>query len=515
MGLASLLLRAAVSAAVFVALGTALRGLYNVYLHPARKFPGPRLWAAFHIFKDLACANGDLDNLLCEMHQEYGPVVRISPDELSFVDERAWRDIYAHPNYLQKWPRFAFVGQKPGQPADIINSTHPDHARIRRQLAHAFSEKAMREQEDLITHYIDLLVDRLAGAARSAEAVDMVKWYNLTTFDVISDLAFGQSFAALQSGEYHPWVASVFKNIRAFNIIRCFATYPFAKLLIGLMASKDLRASRKTHKEYGNQTVQARLAKGTLEERKDFITYTLKHKDDHDAGMSEGEIIRTMGTLIMAGSETTATLLSGVTYFLCTNLEAMRKASDEVRSRFKCEKDITFTNAANSLPYMLACLDEALRLYPPAPFLSQRLTPPGITEIAGYLVPGGMGVGVSRLAAARAPESFFESGRFHPERWLPEAASDPASPFYGDARGAFQSFLVGPGACLGRNLAYNEMRTILARLLWRFDLEICPRSEAWIEGQKTYVVWEKPALMCRLKPRSTTATTALSSEFKA
>ena len=113
-----------------------------------------------------------------------------------------------------------------------------------------------------------------------------------------------------------------------------------------------------------------------------------------------------------------------------------------------------------------------------------------------------MGVGVSRLAAARSPDYFFESDRFHPERWLETATKDPTSPFFHDARGSFQSFLVGPGACLGRNLAYNEMRTILARLLWRFDIELSPDSCSWIKGQRTYVVWDKPPLMCILRARN-------------
>lgn len=112
-----------------------------------------------------------------------------------------------------------------------------------------------------------------------------------------------------------------------------------------------------------------------------------------------------------------------------------------------------------------------------------------------------MGVGVARLAAARSPNYFFESDHFYPERWLATATKDPQSPFYHDVRGSYQSFLVGPGACLGRNLAYNEMRTILARLLWRFDIELCPESSDWIKGQKTHVVWDKPALMCKLKAR--------------
>ncbi len=83
-----------------------------------------------------------------------------------------------------------------------------------------------------------------------------------------------------------------------------------------------------------------------------------------------------------------------------------------------------------------------------------------------------MGVGVARLAAARSPDHFHESGSFHPERWLDSATKNPMSPFYNDARGSFQSFLLGPGACLGKNLAYHEMRTIWSRILWRFDSEV-------------------------------------------
>jgi len=66
------------------------------------------------------------------------------------------------------------------------------------------------------------------------------------------------------------------------------------------------------------------------------------------------------------------------------------QVTEEVRTAFQAESDINFTTAPSRLTYMQACLDEALRLYPPAPFLSPRLTPPGITEIAGHQVPGGV-----------------------------------------------------------------------------------------------------------------------------
>lgn len=90
--------------------------------------------------------------------------------------------------------------------------------------------------------------------------------------------------------------------------------------------------------------------------------------------------------LIIAGSETTATLLSGATYLLTTNPEALRRLTEEVRSTFKTEEEIDFTSVS-SLQYMLACLDEALRMYPPAPLGLPRQTPKGGATIAGHYVP--------------------------------------------------------------------------------------------------------------------------------
>ena len=90
--------------------------------------------------------------------------------------------------------------------------------------------------------------------------------------------------------------------------------------------------------------------------------------------------------LIIGGSETTATLLSGVTYYLLTNPEAMRKLTAEIRSSFKSEEDIDFMSVS-TLPYLLACLDEALRMYPPVPLGLPRVVPKGGATVSGHFVP--------------------------------------------------------------------------------------------------------------------------------
>lgn len=98
--------------------------------------------------------------------------------------------------------------------------------------------------------------------------------------------------------------------------------------------------------------------------------------------------------LVIAGSETTATLLSGVTYLLLTNPRVMEKLVAEIRGAFKSEDEINFTSVSN-LPYLLACLDEAMRIYPPGAVAFPRVVPEGGANIAGNYIPEKVGAIIS------------------------------------------------------------------------------------------------------------------------
>lgn len=90
--------------------------------------------------------------------------------------------------------------------------------------------------------------------------------------------------------------------------------------------------------------------------------------------------------LLVGGSETTATLLCGVTYLLLSNPQTLERLTAEVRSAFKSEDEINMSSV-NDLNYMLACLDEALRVYPPVPLGLPRVVPKGGCEITGQFIP--------------------------------------------------------------------------------------------------------------------------------
>lgn len=91
--------------------------------------------------------------------------------------------------------------------------------------------------------------------------------------------------------------------------------------------------------------------------------------------------------LVVAGAETTATTLSAVTYLLLNNPNQMSKVLTEIRGSFKSESDITI-ESAGQLKYMLACLDETMRLFPPVPIGLPRIVPSEGRSISGRYVPG-------------------------------------------------------------------------------------------------------------------------------
>jgi cytochrome P450 len=76
-----------------------------------------------------------------------------------------------------------------------------DHARQRRALAHAFSQRALMEQEDILQGYVNKFILRLKELASTGTPANMVSWYNFCTFDIIGDLSFGEPFGCLEEGK--------------------------------------------------------------------------------------------------------------------------------------------------------------------------------------------------------------------------------------------------------------------------------------------------------------------------
>ncbi|PLB53530.1 cytochrome P450 [Aspergillus steynii IBT 23096] len=466
--------------------------VYNIYLHPLARFPGPKLFAASRIPYLRAVVGGRLAQVLETLHNEYGEVVRIAPDELAFTNGEAWKPIYGTRIGHSQKPKDMRVFAPPanGHPT-IIQSNDADHSRFRRLLSHAFSEASLRGQEPIIKQYIDLLIQRLHENASETEPVDMVAWYNFTTFDIIGDLTFGTPFDCLQNSRYHPWVSIIFGHIQFGAYSNVYRRFPSLKTILQMFIPKEVMDRRKWHYAITQEKVNGRLTSSN--ERPDFFSHILKHHET-EKGMTVGELESNASTLVVAGSETTATLLAGATYYLLKSPRVLAKLEEEVRSAFKSDSEITLASC-NQLTYIHAVINEALRMYPPVAVGLPRIVDAQGDMIAGQWVPPGTIVSVSQMAAYHSPANFTEPESFIPERFL----GDPR--FENDSKTVLQPFSFGPRNCIGRNLAYVEMRSILARMVFNFDMKLYDPSLIW-EDQQNFVLWNKPELPVLLKSRA-------------
>lgn len=440
-----------------------IRLLYNVFLHPLRGYPGPRLWAASRLPWNFYNLQGDLATKILELHLRYGPVVRIAPDELSYTTSTAWKKIYG-----QRFPAefekcldgrgIAGPNMKNTKVSGIVTAPHERHAHLRRAILPAFSDRALKEQESFLQLYTDKLVTQLrracrAGVAQAEAKEDMSRWYALMAFDVISDLAFGQPAGCLDNAD-QPWLQVIGQRARSIVWYQFGMCYGLDNswLLSRWLAPKGAVAARRKHVELTTAKVTKRLEQQQqyrAECSKDFMSYIV---DNENEKLGKMELVAMASSFIVAGSGTSSSALTGITFFLGRNKDKYRSVAEEVCGTFTQETDITIEATAR-LPYLKAVIEEGMRLYPPSPSTLPRFVPGKGEVIEGLWVPGGTAVGVHQLSAGRMEGNFKRAGEFIPERWLAAAGSlkgEGYEDFGGDDRAATQPFSYGPRNCIGQ-----------------------------------------------------------------
>ncbi|KAK8006882.1 dimethyladenosine transferase [Apiospora arundinis] len=467
--------------------------IFNLFFHPLRRYPGPKLWAMTRIPYTLNIHAGRAPWRIRDLHAQYGPFVRLAPDILSISHPDALTQLQGHRK------------GKPENPKDpkliwqfkdnIVGSSREDHTRLRRAMSHAFSAQAMLEQQPLIKRYVDLLIQRLHENCNQGQTyLDVTQWYNWTTFDIVGDLAFGEPFDCLDQANYHPWVAIIFESMVTMAKITTFLRFEYiGNLLSMLIIPRSLAQKMQQHKDLSTIKVDKRLALDT--ERSDLIGKMITGSRKQDSEMSKDELVENAAVLIIAGSETTAALLCGATYLLAKNPHALERLAQEVRNGFGSEDEIDLVSTQR-LKYMQAVLDESLRYFPPAVGSMPRKIAPGGDYILDRYIPENTVVEVWQWTLHHNPAYFHKPDEFRPERWL---GGDEE--FKNDSLAGVTPFSVGPRNCIGKNLAYSEMRLIMARIVWNFDFVLAPGMEDWYDRCKTYSIWEKPALGISFVPR--------------
>ncbi|KAF7532891.1 hypothetical protein G7054_g7546 [Neopestalotiopsis clavispora] len=482
----------------------AFQWIYNIYLHPLSKVPGPRSWSASRLPFVVSLLRGTIVHDIQKLHQRYGPILRIAPNEVTFAHSTAWNDIFQfRPDRPQFLKDPVWWNRQPGHPLSIINAIDVDnHARIRKAIAPGFTARALRSQEPMIQKYVNLLVQRLREGLDSVKVgdcktVDISVWFMFTAFDVFGDLGFGESFDCLQNSRYHAWIELLFNSVKAASMVAAARFYPAIEYAL----MKCIPASlQKMAADHFKQIVDKVDRRRNFEmPRPDLMHHAFEA--ENDKLISEDEINATFMVLTTAGSETTATVLGGTFNYLVSNPSKLAILVKEVRGAFQSETDITVARL-NELPYLTAVLNEGLRLCPPIPWILPRVAPKNGEKVCGVWLPEGTQVSIQVYTMNRDEAMFHRALEFLPERWLPEATTDTNSPFYRDQRSAMQPFSVGPRNCMGQHIAWAEMRLIMSKLLWTFDFQASQGEQLQWEDLRTFLLVEKRPINVDYKLRS-------------
>ncbi|KAB5513294.1 cytochrome P450 [Coniochaeta sp. 2T2.1] len=306
-----------------------------------------------------------------------------------------------------------------------------DHARQRSALGYLFTNSALLQFERLrIQKFIAVLED----AASQSRPINVSSWYTYLAFDIMGDICFAEPFGCLAQASATDWSTSVInvfvaatwtQGIRRLSGVGTL----LESLLTWLFVPASAADWRKTHLDHSRDKTLRRL-RDPDQDHKDFLYHILANNESKKV-LSQTEIILNVALFISAGTDTTATTLTGWTYFVCTHPEVYRRL-----------------------------VSETLRLYPPSPASQQRIVPQVVPRRWYHrccAAVGGNPFG-SELQGAQRPQ---------PERWLGEDAR-----YYSDSLNASLPFCTGPRVCIGRNLAYMEMRLICAHLIRCFDIQL-------------------------------------------
>lgn len=251
--------------------------IYTFCWSPLRHFPGPKLWAISRIPSNVSILRGRNHLDILALHKQYGPILRIGPNELAFNTAQAFRDIYgARPGGCFPKNRSQYVAPANGVDHLVCAVDNATHARQKRLLAHAFSEKALRDQEGLITGYVDTLITKLRSQIRQgASIVDIKSWMNFTTFDITGDLMFGESFDCLKDSQLHPWIKLIFSSMKAIAFIGAANQFPMLKGFLDLFIPREVKRVGQEHFDLSARKVDRRLESNIA--RPDFMSAILQH----------------------------------------------------------------------------------------------------------------------------------------------------------------------------------------------------------------------------------------------
>ncbi|ETN45185.1 uncharacterized protein HMPREF1541_10062 [Cyphellophora europaea CBS 101466] len=390
-----------------------------------------------------------------EIHARYGEVVRIGSDTISVSDPDIIAAVHSPMSRCGK-P----IGYLPGWPLTTLQQLRDKTMHNRRRRLgwdQAFTAKSLRGYESRILKYVSQLEASIRGAgARPIDITERIRWFS---FDVMGDLAFGRSFNGLQSETTHWAIDAIYDSNKTTVVVGC--TPWLAHLLTRL---PDWLNPQAALLRFSDASLQARQQLDP--EEPDIMSHLLAADAFYADPKAQQDLMKGDSRLIIiAGSDTTASTLTFLFYYLASEPQLQRRLRKELAANNLHDSASIAVESVQHLPYLDGLVNETLRLHPPVQTSTMRETPAEGLQVGDRFIPGLVTITTPLSTIHRSPKAFRQPNDFIPERWTtrPELILN---------KSAFAPFLAGPYGCIGKQLAMMELRTVAARLVLAFQISL-------------------------------------------
>ncbi|KAK5045954.1 hypothetical protein LTR84_008740 [Exophiala bonariae] len=449
--------------------------VYRLYFHPLAKFPGPKYAAIsrWHEFYYEVVKKGQFTFKVQELHKQYGPIVRIVPDEVHIQDSQFYETLYTKAGRVDKYD---WMAGRFGCDTSVFTTGSDELHRIRRgALNPLFSRARIVDLQTIIREKIDILVSRLREFQQNDRVLAINHAFMALTGDVVMEYCFSLTYdhlklpnfektlhepfmAASISGHLSlqcPWVPKMLFALPESILVKIEPLYAlvfrmqadFRSQINAMKEGKmDDKLAKSTH-----PTVFQELISGPLPASE---KQTLRLQD-------EAQLV------VAAGVTTTGWALSTATYYITTNPTVLKALRNELETAIPDPKAPLSWTDLERLPYLTGCVREAVRMSYAVTTRNPRLFNKELVYDK-WVIPARTPVSMT-IVDVNDDEAIFPSPQeFRPERWI----NPPKTPDGSSLERYFVGFGKGSRSCLGINLAHAELYMTLAAVFRNFSFEL-------------------------------------------
>ncbi|RCI13083.1 hypothetical protein L249_0196 [Ophiocordyceps polyrhachis-furcata BCC 54312] len=436
--------------------------IYRLYLSPVAAFPGPFLakitnWYEFyHNF----IHTGMYYRRIREMHDKYGPVVRVSPEEIHIMDSTAYHKLFVTGSTRKTNSYPTFSNGTGFEDMTAISEDHNAHRRLRSPLDRLFSRQSVLRFESRVVARAERLCDRIAAYRGSGQVVNLTNAISSLTTDVISSIIFEEPSDYLGDDRFNEeWYETLKMGTLSVPLFKRMS-WIRGRLLRFLVT----RATRWTvwDEKARRQIMLIRKRPSDKAKTRDETT-VLEHlvrSELVEKEFGNGGFARLAQLIQQAGAHNVSHTLSTI----ITHLLLGKEKLDHLRSELDLIWATTKTGDPSWLeleraPYLSGCVNEGLRMAIGGMNRTPRVFPDDDVKICSWVIPKGTPISMSTYWMHNDPDVFPNPESFEPTRWI-EAEPDRLKAM----QAHFVPFAKGSRACVGQNLVHMQLYHTLARI---------------------------------------------------